>query len=74
MGNVILWLNQNPAVSISILVLLVLVALWMLWDTQRSFTEKNTRDYNRKRIYRNTSRGSTVKLSRPLGEDEGYGK
>lgn len=74
MGNVILWLNQNPAVSVPILVFLVLVFVLALAAEAGMFRRRPGKDYERKRIYRNQTRGSTVKLSRPLGEDEGYGK
>ncbi len=62
---------DNPAQMIVLIVLIVLAVI-LFRISQR---DARRIDYDRKRIYRHrTSRGSTVILSRPLGEDEGYGK
>lgn len=72
--NILVWLNQTPAVSVPILVALVLVFALMLAAEAGMFRRRTGKDYERKRIYRNTTRGSTVRLSRPLRKGEGYGK
>lgn len=57
MGNVILWLNQNPAVSGSILVILIVLFVLLLAREVKEFHKINRADFERKRIYKGGQRG-----------------